>query len=247
MKRNLNLSWYEVHWQRPFELDSVYDLLTNLAAATPRGPIVWEARGSKGSVRFFLGTFPCYSRVIHEIFRANGKIRFTALKETDRTLMATAKRLKISKPSLSLKTDTTLSAIRSGLAAMSALPRDVEAVLQIVLGPSYAPRRAPQKLQDPHATWMDYITGSVPEASAESMASIRGKVAQHGFCAVIRLGISEGANSGVFHGILSALRVMESAGVRITTVNEPADVHLIPSKTIVCFPQFSPLDNLARK
>jgi len=223
MKRNLDLSWYEVHWQRPFELDSVYDLLVNIAAATPRGPVVWEVRGSKGNVRFFLGTFPCYSRTIHEIFRANGKIRFTALKVTDRTPMATAKRLKISKPSLSLKTDTALSAIRSGLAAMSALPRDVEAVLQIVLGPSYAPRRAPQKLQDPHASWMDYITGSVPEASSETMASIKNKAAQHGFCSVIRLGISKGANSGVFHNILSALRVVESAGVRITTVNEPAD------------------------
>jgi len=223
MKRNLDLCWYEVHWQRPFELDAVYDLLVNLAAASPRGPVIWEVRGGKGNVRFFLGTFPCYSRAIHELFRVSGKVRFVALNEADRATIAIAKRLKISKPALSLKTDTTLSAIRAGLAAMSTLPNNVEAVLQIVLGPSYAPRRAPQKLSDPHASFFDYVLGSVPEASAESMASIKAKVGQHGFCSLIRIGICNAAKGAVFYSILSALRVVESAGVHISAVNENPD------------------------
>jgi len=218
-----NFCFYEIFWQRPFELDAVHEFLINLATATPRGPIVWEVRGSKGNVRFFLGTYPCYSRKIHELFRVNGKIRFSSLKETDRVPMETAKRLKISKPVLSLKTDTTLSVIRSGLAAMSTLPRDVEAVMQIILGPSYTPKRAPQKMLDPHASFFDYVTGNVPEASAESMTSIKAKIGQHGFCSVVRIGISEGANSGVFHSIISALRIVESAGVHITAVNDKAD------------------------
>jgi len=220
MKQNLNLCWYELFWQRPFELDAVYDLLIHLAAATPRGPVVWEVRGTKGKVRFFVGTFPCYSRKIHEIFRTNGKVRFAALEEADRIPMEAAKRLKISKPVLSLKTDTTLSAIRSGLAAMSTLPRDVQVVLQIVLGPAYMPSHTPSKLPDPQASWFDYVTGSVPEASSESMSSIRSKKAQHGFCTVIRLGISDSTKTPVFYNIISALRILESAGVRITAANE---------------------------
>ncbi|MDR1464749.1 MAG: type IV secretion system DNA-binding domain-containing protein [Oscillospiraceae bacterium] len=235
MKRNQNLCWYEVFWQRPFELDAVYDLLTNLAATAPRGAVVWEIRGSKGNVRFFLGTFACYSHKIHDIFRVNGKVRFTALNETDRAPMTAAKRLKISKPALSLKTDTTLSVIRSGLAAMTGLPQNVEAVLQIVLGASYAPRRSPSKIADPHATWFDFVTDNVPEASSESMASIRGKAAQHGFCAVMRLGISDSAKGYVFHNILSALRIVESVGVRITTVNEKTE-HLNNAYTPWHFP-----------
>ena len=201
MKRNLEFCWYEVFWQRPFELDAVYDLLTHLATAAPRGPIVWEVRGSKGKVRFFL----------------------SALSETDRTPIAAAKRLKISKPSLSLKTDITLSAIRSGLAAMANMPRDVEIVLQIVLGPSYTPSHPPRKISDPHATWFDYVTGNVPEASSESMTSIRSKSAQHSFCATVRMGLSEGANPYLFQSIVSALRIVEAAGVHISTTTEKAD------------------------
>jgi len=222
MKREYMFCWYEAHWRRPFELKAVYDALTHLACTIPRGPVVWEVRGRKDSVRFFVGTFPCYSSIVHEIFRANGKVRFTALDEAARTPMETVKRLKISKPALSLKTDLAHSVIRSGLAAMSGLPRDVEATLQIVLGPAYAPRRAPQKMQDPHASWFQMIAGSVPDASAESMASIRDKAAQHGFCATVRIGLSAGANIHLLRGIVSALRIVESAGVRITTANEKA-------------------------
>jgi len=235
MKRNLDLSWYEVFWQRPFELDAVYELLTNLATLSPRGPIIWEARGNKGNVRFFLGTFDCYCKKIHEMFRINGKVRFTALGENDRRPMEAAKRLKISKPALSLKTDTTLSAIRSGLAAMSALPRDTEAVLQIVLGPSFKPRRAPQKLLDPNASWFDYITDNVPEASAESMAGVKAKAGQHGFCSIVRIGISDATKGYLFHSIISALRIIESVGVHISAANENPE-HLNAAHTPWHFP-----------
>ena len=219
MKHNQNFCFYELFWQRSFEIEAVYDLLTHLASAAPRGPIVWEVRGTKGNVRFFVGTYPCYSRKVHEIFRANGKVRFVAIEEPGRTTAEMAKRLKISKPLLSLKTDTALSAIRSGLAAMSTLPRDVEATLQIVLGPAYAPRRAPQKINEP-ASWFDLITGNVAPASSETMAGIKAKSAQHGFCSIVRIGLSGSTNSSVFYNIISALRILESAGVRISAVNE---------------------------
>jgi len=220
MKRNQELLWYEIFWQRPYTLETIYALLTHLASATPRGSVIWEVRGRKNKVRFFLGTFRCFVRQIHEIFRANGRIRFTALDESDRTPVATAKRLKISRPALSLKTDTSISAIRSGLAAMATLPRDVEATLQIVLGPSYAPSPAPKKISDPHANWFDLMTGNISEASSESMSRVREKISQHGFFVTVRLGLSEGANNGIFYNIISALRTLESAGVRITAANE---------------------------
>ena len=223
MKRNQKLLWYEIFWQRPYTLETIYGLLTHVASATPRGSVIWEVRGRKGKVRFFLGTFRCFVRHIHEIFRANGKIRFTALNESDRTPMAVTKRLKISRPALSLKTDTTLSAIRSGLAAMACLPKNVEAVLQIVLGSSYSPSPAPKKMSDPHASWFDLMTGNISEASSESLSSAREKISQHGFFATVRIGLSEGANSGIFYNIISALRVLESAGVHITAANEKAD------------------------
>ena len=223
MKRNQDLCWYQVFWQRPDNLETIYALLTHLASTTPRGSVIWEIRGSGGNVKFFLATFRCYSHQIHAVFRANGKIRFAASEESERPPMAIAKRLKISRPVLPLKTDTTISVVRSTLAAMAGLPKSVEAVVQIVLGPSYAPSPAPKKMSDPHANWFNYINGSVSEASSESMSRIREKSSQHGFFATVRLGLSEGANSGIFYNILSALRILESAGVIITAVNEKSE------------------------
>ena len=224
MKRNQPLCWYEVFWSRPYSLENIHALLTHLACSTPRGLIVWEIRGKKDHVRFFLGTFPCYSRKIHAIFRANcKKIRFNAIEENERTPMTMVKRLKITKPTLSLSTDVPISAIRAGLAAMSGLPKNVEATMQIIFGPSYAPRSAPKKATDPHATWFDYITGNVTEASSESLKSICEKSGQHGFFATLRLGLNEGANTGVFYNIISALRILETAGVRISAIKEKTE------------------------
>jgi hypothetical protein len=220
VKRNQDLCWYEVFWQREFKLEAVYDLLTHLASTSPRGSVIWEVRGTKNKVRFFLGTFPCYSRKLHEVFRSHGNIRFSAIEATERTPVSAAKNLKISRPSLSLKTDTAIAAIRSGLAAMSNLPQGAEAVLQIVLGPSFAPAPTPVKINDPHATWFDFVLGNVVQASTESMATIRDKRAQHGFFVIMRLGISEGTNIAIFHSIISALRTLESVGVRITHATE---------------------------
>ena len=223
MKRNQKFCWYEVHWQRPFELGAVYDALTHLASTSPRGPVIWEVRGRKGKVRFFIGTFDCYSRAVHSIFRANGKVRFTQISEKDRTPVTTARKLKITHPSLSLKTDTTLAVIRSALAVMAGMPKDVETTLQIVLDPAWAPHPAPKKLPDPNASWFDYIRGSVGEVSAENMAGVRDKAAHHGFFTAVRIGLSEGASNLYFHSITSALRIVEAVGVRITTSGDKAN------------------------
>ena len=50
-----NLIWREMVWQRPFRLETVWEVLTHLSAMTPRGAVIWECRGSNGSVAHLLG------------------------------------------------------------------------------------------------------------------------------------------------------------------------------------------------
>ena len=220
MKRNLNLCWYEFFWERPFNLNAVYELLIHLATTAPRGPVVFEVRGSRSHIRYLLGTLPCYSRQIHAVFRANGKVRFSGVDEEGRVPVAVARRLKISHPVLSLKTDITESVIRAGLAAMVNLPAGAEETIQILLGPSFAPRPTLKEIANPHTTWWDILMGNVQPASAESVASVRDKISQHGFFATVRLGLSEGANVGLFQNLISALRITQTAGIHISSVNE---------------------------
>ena len=225
MKRQIyDLCWKEVVWRRPFELEAVQELLTHLAALTPRGPIIWEVRAVRGHVRFLIGAERQYMRKIEEVFQAHGNVQFFTEPDSARIAIATVKQLKVSRPQLSLKTDTTMAVIRATLAAMTAFRGTEECVLQLVLGPAFKPAPMPHKLSDPHASWVSVLAGNVGQASAESRSSIKEKVQSHGFSAAIRLGVSGGeiiANTRIMN-ILSALRTLESAGVSINATPEKA-------------------------
>jgi N6-adenosine-specific RNA methylase IME4 len=145
------------------------------------------------------------------------------VKEDGRTPVSAARRLKISRPVLSLKTDITLSVVRAGLAAMAHVPKKAEITLQIILASSFAPKPAPRDIPDPHAGWYQIISGNVRPASNESIKVMRDKAAQNGFCACVRLGISKETAPMHFFHLLSALRTLESAGVHIAMCAEKAE------------------------
>jgi len=212
--------WREVVWRRPFEMEAVWDLFSHLAAMTPRGAVIWEARGRSGFVQYYLGAERKYIGKIEEAAKAHGNIQFYIVPEHVRKPVGTVKQLKITKPALSLNTNVSMSVIRAGLAALAAVRGEEESVLQIVLGGAYAPSTVPARMTDPHASWLDIILGHAAQASPESRGSAKDKAGQHGFQAAIRLGVSEDEAHSRIHSIHSALKTLESAGVRIHADNE---------------------------
>lgn len=214
-----NLCWREITWQRPFEQEAVWEVLTHLAALSPRGAVIWETRGSEGHVIHLLGAEQKYIHRIEEVFRTYGSVQFRDIPDSARKPAILAQKLKISHPVLALNTNLTASAIRAGLAAMTANRGNEEAVLQIIFGPAYAPTPTPAELPDPTASWLNILTGTVSKATAEARRTIREKAEQHRFQTMIRIGVSNG-DSMRLRGVLSALKVLESAGVRIQTEPE---------------------------
>ena len=71
-----NICWREAVWQRPIRLEEVWEALCHLAALTPRGTVVWEARSRDGRVRYLLGADKKHISSIEEAFKAHGNIRF---------------------------------------------------------------------------------------------------------------------------------------------------------------------------
>ena len=71
------------------------------------------------------------------------------------------------------------------------------------------------ELPDPHAAWLEVILGSVSKATAEARKTVREKAEQHGFEAAIRIGVSDERAAARLRTPISALKVLESAGVRI--------------------------------
>ena len=210
-----HITWQEVAWQRPYQLETVWETLTHLSTMSPHGAVVWEARGHSGHVTHLLGANKLYMNKIKEVFRAHGDVQFRSIAAEDRQTVSMARTLKISHPQLSLNTNTAESAIRAGLAALVEDKSGREIVLQVVLGRGFAPSPVSPDLQDPTATWLEIISGCVSKATAEARKSVREKAEQHGFEAAIRIGVSGENGASWLRGIVSALKVLESAGVRI--------------------------------
>ena len=212
-----DLVFKETIWARPYKTETVWEMLSHLAALSPRGAVIWEVRSKNGKVSYLIGVAARYIRNIEEAIKAHGDIQFHEVGTEKRAAVTTARQLKISHPTLSLKTDITEAVIRAGLAALTEDKSGTEMVIQIVLGRAYAPSPVPTNLADPNATWLQVLFGDVQKASAESRKTVREKAEQHIFQAVIRIGITgENANNRL-QSIISAFRVLESAGVRIYT------------------------------
>lgn len=212
------LVWREVSIQRPYEMETLLDILTHIAALTSRGPVVWEARCKAGRMRYLVGTPKWSVGRVQEVFKAHANTQFT--EGVQREPVTEARKVKISKPVLSLNTEVSAAMIRAALAAMTGAKSDAECVVQIVLGAAFAPSTTPKNLPDPNATWLQAMLGSVHNASPEQRKAVREKAEQYTYDAVIRIGISGDHTTTRLHNIISALRTLESAGVHIRTDKE---------------------------
>ncbi len=237
-----NLIWREMVWQRPFRLETVWEVLTHLSAMTPRGAVIWECRGSNGSVAHLLGADRIHIGKIEQVFRAHGDVQFHDIPYNVRTPVKVSRQLKITHPVLSLNTDVSAAVIRAGLAALTENKRGVETVIQVVLGRGFAPSPTPADLPDPNASWLNVLFGSVSKASAEERKTARQKADQHGFQAAIRIGVSDERATARLRSLLSALKILESAGVRIH--DEAEDVHHLNNAHV---PWHFPLQRLSVK
>lgn len=221
-----DINWKKIIWSRPYKIEAVWEMLAHLAATSPRGAVVWEVRSKSGQISYLLGVAARYIRNVEEAVKAHGDIQFHAIDEAERTAVTTARQLRISHPTLSLKTDITQAVVRAGLAALTENKGGTETVVQIVLGRGYAPSPVPANLVDPNATWLQILLGDVQKASAESRKTVKEKAEQHTFQTVIRIGITGDGAFIRLNSIMSAFRVLESAGARIRAENiKPADLN----------------------
>lgn len=218
-----SITWKEVIWHRPFKLEQVIDMLNHLAAQKNRGAIIWETRASNGKITHLIGTQSRFWNRIAETIKVHGDIEFYSFKKEHRAIITAARKLKISRSNLSLRTDITESTIRAGLAALAATAPNEEAVLQIILGKAFSPNVLPKNISDPTMTWLDAALGHASQASVETRKSMKEKAEQYNFESVIRIGVTNKAASSRIDNIACAFRVLESAGVKITEEKEKAE------------------------
>ena len=216
MKYLSDFTWFELNWHRPFALDDVHLLLSRISALTPRGYVAFEVRSLNSQVSYYVGFAAQYSGKMREVFQSTGDVEIVEIEQNKRKPMTVARHLTVSKPILSLNVDVAASVIRSGLAALSATRTGEEAVVQIVLGRGFPPSPVPHKLSDPHESWLDKALYGLRDATADSVKSAKQKTEQFMFHTILRIGASGRNAEGRIDQILSAFRVLQSAGVKCT-------------------------------
>lgn len=209
-----NLAWKEVLW-RPEKVEIVCEMFCHVASISPRGAVVWEIRAQHGEVRYFLGADSKYIDNICKAIKAHDRnMQLYDVSEKERTSVQLAKKLKITHPTLSLRTDVTEAVTRAGLAALAGC-RGSGVVIQIILGRAYRPSPTPTDLPDPHTNWLQNILGEAQKASAESRKTVREKANQYRFLCVLRIASNREKGVQEIRSIISAFKILESAGAHI--------------------------------
>ena len=193
-----DLVFKEIVWMRPYKTETVREVLSHLAALSPRGAVIWEVRSQNGKVSYLTGAAARYIRNIEEAIKAHGNIQFHEAGAEKRAAITAARQLKISHPTLSLRTDITEAVIRAELAALTEHKDGTQIVVQIILGRAYSPSPVPADLKDPTATWLQIILGNVQKASAESRKTVKEKSEQHIFQVAVGSLRSYGTGEGLY-------------------------------------------------
>ena len=210
--------WYEVFLHRPYEMETLHNILINIATLSSRGAIIWEVRCKNSKLRYLLGLQAKSISKVQEVFKAHGEVQFS--EATDRAPVHSARKIRISKPVLSLNTEVSSAMSRAAIAAMIGAKTDAECVVQIILGAAFAPKTVPKNLPDPNTTWLDTLLGNVKTAPQEYRRAAKDKADQYSFDAVVRVGMTGEHTATRLNNIVSAMRTLESAGVHIHSEKE---------------------------
>ena len=209
--------WREVTWPRPFELDAGVDLLDRLASDRSPGVIGWEARASKGRVRYLVGTHATDIDQLADTLR--GLVpRLKLSPGRKRRGVTRAVKVTVSHPLLALNTERTSAVVRSILAALVSAHHQDEAVIQVLLGARTTPGLGSRNETDPRASWVDVLRGTVKPATSEARRRMHAKRGMHGFACTIRVGAvsnQDGSARALVRHVVAGMKVADAAGVQI--------------------------------
>lgn len=225
---NSTLTFKEIVWQRPYEIEDVERVLLALASTKPRGPVVFEARAINGRIRYFIGMMPNYLPTIKRIFTTLGRCYFYDTPLSIRTPITKAKALKLYSSRIALNTNNSDTVMRACISALAGVGANETGVVQVVLGQSFSPTTIERKPQDPNASWLDTILGTVKEATPSTLKSMQEKAGQFSFASEIRCGATGIYASVHTNAMASAICTLASSGSRMCAVDiNPVDLNCV--------------------
>lgn len=218
--RIYDLVWRELHFPRPIDTTGAVERLHALAC-DPHAPLVaLEVRGSAKQVRFILGTEASATKRVVQHLGAVA-VELTA----PRRPAITARKLAVSNRQRPLNSDALEVSAKAILAALATCGNGEELTLQILLGPRLSAFVVPSGVRQPvplHRVLIDGF-GSGSPLDAEARTALAKKVAEPGFAATVRIGVTAATpqrRQALALGLLGALKRLEVPGVHLSLSDE---------------------------
>ncbi|WP_336855965.1 type IV secretory system conjugative DNA transfer family protein [Sinomonas albida] len=211
--------WQRIHWPQPLEDAHAIRLLRAWASQAHAPLLMLEARADKDGVQYLIGT---QRRHQHAVARDIEKLVTGSLivdHDDPRVGAAAAHRVSFHPATMPLQPADPDGATRTLLAALTAVKGSEHLVLQLVLGPRIAPRLTPHEpaqTDQPLASVL--LTGTQTEKRAHVRGRIEAKRAEHGFAALVRIGVhatAEARAQTLTRGVINALRSLSAPGMRV--------------------------------
>ncbi len=251
-----SLVWMQVWFPRPFSDDAAHGLLRYLAALEHQPQIILEARArierdKPGvTIEHLIGTKLKYSERIKQAIESlvPGSM-VVMLGDPKRTPTTVARRVKMSTTTQLLEPVSPLASVKAIRHALTAVTGRETLVLQVILGPRHRPQLPPvEPTRDDQSLMSKVVFGLQPETRTEVKKSVSIKQAQHGFSAVIRIGVSafgEQRRKSLLLGLASALGTVNTPGVHLRLGGENVKRLNAPRATWPLWPLVGGVNHLA--
>lgn len=223
-----SLVWQLLFWPSPFREGAATSLLRHWAAQKHAPQLILEARSTSDGVEYLVGSQLRHAQGVRRSVEqlVSGAV-VTPFDTQERDSIVTARRLKLTATDWPLEPVDRVASSRSILSALTAVKGTERLVIQVVLGPRRQPMLPPT--EQPHGGHQSVASkvwsGLLPDRRPNAKQAIARKLGQHGFAAVIRIGVEAGTaerRKSLLLGLAAAIGTVETAGVHFKLANEKA-------------------------
>ncbi|WP_276938375.1 type IV secretory system conjugative DNA transfer family protein [Ferrimicrobium acidiphilum] len=217
----------QLHLPRPLEVNQVDTMLLRMAADRAAPPLVFEARSEHNQLTQHLVGTPA-EHVVWVQRTLRHLLPELDIEGIDQPRLAVDRsaRVRLRPRAFALAVERAEVTSLSLLSALSArLDVEERLVVQIVLGPRMTPKHLPKEIADPTQPWWQMLTIGQRPAGKPVRDQIDARSGQHGFAAVIRLGVAakeRQRRQQLVVGVLGALSTAIDRGTYMDLVFEPA-------------------------
>ncbi|PSR58689.1 MULTISPECIES: type IV secretory system conjugative DNA transfer family protein [Nocardia] len=221
-----SLVWQHLFWPSPFREASATSLLRHWAAQKHAPQLILEARSDASGVEYLVGSQLRHALPIRRsVEQLVGGSVVTPFDADERREMRTARRVKLTATDWPLEPVDRVASSRSILSALTAVNRGERLVIQVILGPRRQPMLPPVEPPAHQSVASKVWSGLLPDRRPNARQALVRKLGQHGFAAVIRIGVEAGTaerRKSLLLGLAAALGTVETAGVHLKLAGEKA-------------------------